>query len=246
MELLKGDIINNAYSELRISGLTVNPRPEDNRLALRKLEALAHEYIARNIDVGYFFENDPDTGSPSGVLPQYSNAFSICLAERLITDFGKGMSPDPILMKSYSSATSFLSSNTVFITPTTPSSRMPRGSGNTRTWPIYSNFSRHTELAPNSAKTEEIWIGDINDYEEDYQPVLKAGEDIDSYTIDADDGLDIVSDSLFSPIISYRIKAISNQATDTSRAYQRVKIVSTTTDGRVMTRYINFTILETN
>jgi len=243
MELLKSDLINNAFSELRISGYTVNPNPADNKLALRKLEALAHEYISRNIDVGYFFENDPDTSSPSGVLPQYENAFSICLAERLITDFGKGMSPDPILMKSYSAATSFLSSSTAHINPTTPSSRMPIGSGNRRVHPIHYNYNRQTKLAPNSAETIDMWVGDINDYEENYQSVLKDVDDIESYTIEADSGLTIVSDSLDSPIIYYRIKAIGS-ASESNRAYQRVKIVATTNTDKVMTRYINFNVRE--
>jgi len=246
MELLKGDIINNAYSELRISGLTVDPTSEDNKLALRKLESLAHEYQARNIDIGYNFENDPDTGSFSGVLPQYENSFSVCLAERLLTDFGKGMTPDPILMKSYSAAASYLMSNTAHINPTTPSSIFPRGSSSTRGWPIYSKYNHKIELAPNSAKTIDMWIDDINDYEEDYQPILKSGEDIGTYTIEVDDGIKIISDSLESPIIKYRIEALNNQTTNTSRAYQRVKIVVTTTDARRITRYINFNVMENN
>ena len=242
MELLKSDIINYAYSELRISGLTINPGPEDTALALRKLELLAHEYIARNIDIGYFFENVPDTGSPSGILPQYANSFAVCLAERLVTDFGKGMTPDPILMRAYSAATSFLASNTAHINPATPSSRMPRGSGNTRRFPISSNFNRPVELAPNNATTINMWINEINDYEENFQSSLRDVDDIDSYTIEADSGLTIISDSLNSPIISYRVKATG---TDTaSSAFQRVKIIATTNTDKVVIRYINFNILE--
>ena len=78
-------------------------------------------------------------------------------------------SPDPILIKSYSAATSFLSSSTAHINPTTPSSRMPIGSGNRRVHPIHYNYNRHTELAPNSAETIDMWVNDINDYEENYQ-----------------------------------------------------------------------------
>lgn len=246
MELLKGDIINAAFSELRISGLTVNAAPEDNKLALRKLEALAHEYMARNINLNYFFEDEPDAGSPSGILPQYENAFSICLAERMLTDFGKGMQPDPTLMKSYSAAIGFLTTITTTINEVLPSSRMPRGSGSYRGFARYTHFNRHREQAPNSAATETMYIGDITDFEENFQNILSTGEDISSYTITSDDGLNIVSDSLESPLVKFRIEALSQQTTTTgtNRTYQRIKIVVDTSDGNRRTRFVNFNVLE--
>lgn len=245
MELLKGDIANDAFSELRISGLTVNPTPEDNRLAIRKLEALAAEYVARNINLNYNFEEFPDPGSPSGIPLHLSNAVSICLAERMLTDFGKGMQPDPTLMKSYSAAVSYLSSVTASINKALPPARFPRGSGNNRGWSRHVNFNRTVQQAPNSANTNQMWIGDVNDFKEDYSSVLSTAEGIATYTIISDSGLEIVSDSLSTPIVSYRIEAKGNTYLDyTTRNYQRVTIQIETTEGRKLTRYINFDVQE--
>ncbi len=245
MENLKADIINNAYSELRISGLTVSATPGDNILALRKLESLAHELQARNIRVGYNFEDIPDPGSPSGILPQYQYSISIILAVRLLSDFGKGVQPDPTLMQSYSIAASFIGANTVRIKEVAPSSRMPIGSGSRRRWAGYSNFYPQVAQAPNSAKTLEMWVGDISpELVEDFQDILETGEDVVSYTITADSGLSLASDTLETPVIKYRVEALGNPVgSDSNRIYQRVVIKVETTTGTKQTRYINFNVM---
>lgn len=241
----KGDVTKYAFSELQISGITVNPTADDNTLALVRMEQLAHEYLKRNIDIGYKFEESPSSLSASGVAPEYVNGFSVCVAQRLLSDFGKGMQPDPTLVNTYRAAVSYLSSATAHVNPALPGSRFPRGSGNTRGWSYYSHFNRTVEQAPNEGATIHMFVGDIEDFTEDFQSYLNVGEDVASYTIEADNGLNIVSDSLTTPVVSYRIEAIGNyQDQNTTRLYQRVTIVATTSTGRKTTRYANFDIQE--
>jgi hypothetical protein len=68
MSHTKVDLISGAYSKLRISGLTVQPTPEDLELALTRLEnTMAEIEGARNICLGYNFEDQPDPNSVSNI-----------------------------------------------------------------------------------------------------------------------------------------------------------------------------------
>jgi len=238
----KVDIINRAYSLMRISGLTVQPTPEDYDLALYKLEDMAEEYYARNICVNYNFEDEPDTGSLTNMHRKFWHSFSACLARRLITDFGK--IPSPTLIAESDAAFSFLSSVTAQVDQTQYPSRQPRGSGSMR----YNRWNRYFQpaaTAPNECKTHTMYIDDINDFVEHYDAYLNDGETISSYVLTVDDGLEVVSESLSSPDVNYRIKA-AGTSSGGSIALLQAKIVVTTSDSRVNTRLINFELLQSD
>ena len=93
---LKGDIINGAYSKLRISGITLQPSSKDNALALTILESMASEFYKRNLCTGYNFEDEPDPGSLNGMDKAYWDAYKWMLALRLLPDFGKQATPSLI------------------------------------------------------------------------------------------------------------------------------------------------------
>jgi hypothetical protein len=59
----KGDIVNDAYEEMRISGLTTQPGPEDVRFAVRKLEGMAGMWFKKNTLLTSRILN-LDTGKP--------------------------------------------------------------------------------------------------------------------------------------------------------------------------------------
>jgi hypothetical protein len=88
MSNTKGDLINGAYSKARISGLTKQPTPEDNDLALVVLEDMMEEFFGLNIDVKYFFEDEPDSNTLHNVERKYWNGLKALLADRLLADFG--------------------------------------------------------------------------------------------------------------------------------------------------------------
>lgn len=232
---LKGDIINGAYSQMRISGMTIIPGPDDMATALRRLENMANEFFARNIDAGYYFEEDPDVNSPCGLDKKFWYSFECILATRLVSDFGKGAQDkaDPILFKNAAAQMSFLYAATANPRQIQYPGRQSMGAGNSR----LSRFSRfYTPIseAPNTAETNRMIIGDIDDFVEHFNSYLISPEVISSYTIEADEGLTIISDSLTSPDIFYRIEAVGGSGV------LHVKIVAITDDARVETRIINF------
>ena len=235
---LKIDIINGAYSQLRISGITVDPGPDDLVLALRRLEGLANELQGRNVCTGYYFEEEPDVNAPCGLDKKYWYAFECVLAIRLLSDFGKGMQPDQVLFKNASAQMSFLYASTANPIQTQYPSRQSMGAGNAR-WGR--KFFSPVEMAPNTCQTNRMTIGDIDNFIENFASYLIDPEEIASYTIEADTGLTIVSDSDTSPDIFYQIQADGGTSSD---GLLRVKIVMTTDGGRVTTRVINFELTE--
>ena len=234
----KGDIVNRAFSTLRISGITVDPTPEDLELALMKLENMAAEFSGRNINTGYTFEDDPDPNTPHNMNRKFWSSFDNCLAVRLMPDYGKGMQPDITLLRLASASFSFLSSATAVVKQIQYPSRMPMGSGSS----ISLKFFEKQAEAPNTSLTRTMYIDDINTFVEHFDSYLNTGEDVSAYTIEASVGLTITSDSLTTPDITYTIRADGNSDGSASGLLQ-VKIVATTSDGRVETRIINFRLL---
>ena len=90
----KIEIINGAYSRMRISGLTAQPTPEDIVKALNRLEDMAEEFDGRNICTGYNFEDDPDVNSLHNMERKFWGPYKAILATRLLADFGKAASPE--------------------------------------------------------------------------------------------------------------------------------------------------------
>ena len=241
-EITKVDIINGAYSQMRISGLTVQPTPEDLTLALDRLEDMAEEFEARNICVNYNFEDTPDTASLTNIKRKHKTSFESCLAIRLV-DFGKPI-PDS-LMRLATSGFSFLSSNTAQVRETQYPSRQPRGSGNSLRYNRWNRYYKEDAEAPLGSTTHTMYVNDVDDFVEHFDAYLNDGETISSYTIEADDGLTINSDSNATPDINFQILASGNAGTS-SDGFLQVKIVVTTSDSRVENRFINFTLLDSD
>ena len=237
----KVDRINGAYGQLRISGLTVNPTPEDLEIALDRLETMMAEFEGRNIGVGYNFEDQPDLNSLTHVRREFWQMIDTNLAIRLVPDFNKEVSP--VLFNQASQSLSNASARVAasLVREVNYPWRQPRGSGNTLRRNRWQKFYRSGEEAPTSSDTNVIYLGDTNDYIENYTAYLDSGETIDSYTITADPGLTIVSDSSTDNEISYRVKAES--ATETG-GFQQIKIIVVTSTGRQQTRLINFSLID--
>lgn len=235
---LKIDRINGAYSQLRISGLTVQPTPEDLELALDRLESMMAELEGRNIGVGYNFEEQPDPNSPSNVSREFYQMIDTNLAIRMIPDFNKPV-PQTLMLQatqSLSNASGRVAAN--LVQEVRYPSRQPRGSGNTLRYNRWNRFYREGANAPTESATNQMFIGDINDYVESWESYLADGEAISSYVIDADKGFDLVSDSQVGDSqINYRIEALDTVGTG---SFQQVKITVTTDGGRKNTRIISF------
>jgi len=240
----KGDIINRAFSALRISGITADPSPDDLELALTKLENMAAEFAGRNILTNYTFEDEPDPNAPHNMDRKFWHSYDVNLAVRLMPDYGKGQKPDVALIRQASAGISFLSSATALIKAVQYPNRMPIGSGSSigQRWGAF--FTKQNE-APISYLTKTMYIGDITDFVEHFSSYLLDGEDISVYTIEANTGVTITADALDSPDINYTIQADGN-SDGSGISLLNVKIVATTSDGRIETRIINFKILSSD
>lgn len=239
----KVDIINSAYSLMRISGLTVDPSASDLTLALGRLEDMAHEFLARNIDVNYNFETSPTTGALHNMERKYRFPFAANLAARLLADFGK--EPSPALMMQVQATFSFLSSDTARFRQADYPTRMPRGEANARRSLWWSRFNIPESQTPLEATTNIMYIDDINNFEESFAAYLDSGETIASYTITAETGLTISTSANATPLITYTIQA-DGLSSEGNVGLLKVKIVATTSAGRIETRIINFQLLKSS
>lgn len=236
---LKGDIVNTAYMKLRISGITVDPTPEDLEIALDRLEAEAQQLYDKNICIGYNFEDTIDANSLSGLNVGDADAISSMLAFWLSSYFGKQITP--VLASEKSGAVSHLFRKAKVQEVQYPT-RQPRGSGNHKRGNRFTRYYNQAAQVPPSCDTKHMTIGDIDDFTEDFSTYLRANaEDIASYTIEASAGVDILSDSLVTPYVNYRVEAVGRSEFVNGQVSE-VKIVATTTTGRVETRIINIVL----
>ena len=235
----KIDRVNDAYSQMRISGLTVTPSGSDVGVALDRLETMMSELEEnRNLCLNYNFEEVPDANTFTGVRKSHRHMMATNLAVRLIPDFNKQVPQILIAQASQALTGSFGKSFADNMREIEPPRRMSIGSGNRRNGNWYRRYNNPEPLPPNDCATNQIAIDDINDYQESFLAYLE-GETIASFVITADNGLTIISSSNDDPFISYRISAQENT---TNGVWQQVKIVITTSSGRIETRFISFEI----
>jgi hypothetical protein len=239
---LKGDILIGAYAQMRVSGLTVAPSPSELDIGLTRLENMMAELAEiRNICIGYNFEDNPNPNSLHNCTRGMLHFMETNTAVRLLPDYG--LDANPVLLgqaaQSMSGASAY-SARKITRQVDYPS-RQPRGGGNMLRANNWRRFYLPIEQAPADCDTHVLNVGDIDDFTEHFDSYLASGEEVASYTIEETSGLSVVSDSLTSPDVSYRIEALGATLGDFNSA-QRVKLVATTDAGRVETRYIYFRI----
>lgn len=241
---LKSDIINDGYSQLRISGITVDPGKEDNVLALDRLENLMAEMKDRDICLNWNTEDSPDLNTSSGIKRSQRFAVACILATRLVPDFGKGKEPDPILFKNASAQSSFLYSSTAKTRQMQYPRRQAVGGGNSLRSYRYRRYYREPSRVPNTCESMQMVIGNIDNFVEHFNSWLIHPELIDTYTIESDTGLTIVSDakSTSAKDINYQVSAVGNNTTKTD-SFLQIKIIVTSTTGRKETRLIDFELI---
>jgi len=238
----KGEHINDAYSKLRINGLTVNPSASDNDLALVRLEDFIAECEGRNICLNFNFEEEPDPSTRSGVDKQFNEMVSSNLAVRLAPDFGKGVKIDPLLVSQANYSLSNAQARTATVNKSRYSRNAPVGSGNYIGQ--YENFYTIANPAPISCKTEALEVEITRDYSESFVDFLNpdTAEEISSFTIQASGGLTLVSSA-----INADLNGIDYTVTATDSGWQRVIIQIVTTDStpsKAEERVINFNVTD--
>lgn len=236
----KIDIINDAYSQLRISGLTSNPGANELELALSRLEDLAAEWESQNVIVGYNFEQEPDPNSDAGIQPAFKLAFSRGLAVALITDFNKQV-PQSLVTSARGSFSSLIAASSMArLQEYSYPDRMTIGSGN-RNYSRWARFFRQRQI-PNTTQSNQIFIGDITDFIFNFDSTLKDDEYIESYDLQIDSGLSLISSSLDDDenSINYRVEAQSSNKYNQSLS--QVTAIINTNESRVLTSRMFFTL----
>jgi hypothetical protein len=92
MAITKGDIVRQAYINLRISGLTSSATPEDTELGLQTLESMMLSWTNKGLNLGYAKSSDltdPDPQDDSGLSDATYEAAYVNLACKLAPAFGK-------------------------------------------------------------------------------------------------------------------------------------------------------------
>ena len=182
----KAEIINGAFRQIRISGLTVNPRPTHTAEAVVDLDRMMAFFLqAKNLHVNYNFEENPDLNSETNVARAHEDAIIKQLAVRLIPVFNKDV-PPTLLTLAASAMEGSLSINSRYtLNQVQNPSRMPRGSGNTIRTPSWERYTVKEALAPNTGNTQYITNGETLTFEEDFSAWLGSNT-ISSYTFDRD------------------------------------------------------------
>jgi len=238
----KIQIVNGAYSQLRISGLTVIPSPSDISLALSRLEDMMAElYSVWGLNINYNFEDTPNPNSQTNVARNFNQMMFTNLATRLVPDFGKEL-PQTLAgqaSQSISNAIGIVAQENM--RQIQPPRRMPRGSGNTFRGVFWNRYSTPEVLAPVSPATNTILQGETLNYYEDFSAFLGSAT-ISSFTIDADPLLTIDTSANATPRITYTITA-PVQNTNVYGPFQQVMITITDSLNRTEIRLINFNVL---
>jgi hypothetical protein len=236
MNNLKSDIINGAFSLLRISGITSKPSAEDLALALGRLEGMARELYKKNIYTSYNFEDEPDLNSVSGVSLDLFFAFETLLAVRLMSDFGKGKELDQALINNANQQMAYMINLSVQsnVYPVNFPNTHPVGGGNYQGF-RYRKYFSDTLTYPSINTSKKIYPNDVNFFVEYFNSYLKNEETLVDYEILADPNLTVLESSLNLDSVSYKLKADAS-------AYSNITIKVETSLGRKVTRLIEFMV----
>jgi len=237
----KADIINAAFEDIRISGITVSQGPSGNVIALNRLEEMMAQYLeGQNIDVNYNFEETPDINSPTGVTIAHNTMMVANLATRVVTAYGKSIPQELYLrarggLNSSASITARNRTNQI-----QPSSRMPRGSGNTLREPTWVRYNHPVSLPPTVPGVENILSGETQNFTSDFSAWL-GDNTIATATLVADPRITIDSSSTSGGTVSYTVTATENASYG---PWQYVQITVTDSAGRVNIRLISFEVID--
>ena len=226
----KIDIINKAYSRLRISGITVIPSSEDVETALDRLESMAEGWQSK-YNTDYYFEDSPQASTPHNIPRRHWAAYETALAMELIPDFGKEIPAQ--LMRLSNAAFSRLAAEYTRIKRVDAPSRQPVAS-NVSTNVYYVDTD---SASPNAYKA---YTGEIKIFYEDFSSYLGYGETVSSYTIEETNNITISGDSLTGAVITYTVTF------DNASELEEVVITITTSAGQKEIHKKQFVISDAN
>lgn len=243
--LTKNEVINRAYSQLRISGLTVDPQPSEIELALDRFESMMAEYDGRNICLDYIFEETPALDSSTGVDIQFNQMMETNLAVRLIPDFGKQISQDnslALLGKQATQSLSNASARSAIVNRTNYPDRQALGSGNTFRWSRWRRYYKNKADAPISCDTVTMPLNTVKTVIESWVNQLATDEKITAASINYTAGLTQTSLSFTDNSVTFTVLGNLCEA-----QYATISVVTNlTTPNNFDVRTVDFNIIDNN
>ena len=213
--MLKAEAINQAYAEIRISGLTTQEVPEEMELALRELDQVMWQWQAMGRDVNYNFPAPTpgqelvvsDPTDLFGVFPWAIQGVVCTLAKNLVSYFGKEI--PPALAGKARFGVNVIKQRTFKAPPIPYPNRMPIGSGNNQQWaglsPRFYNPT-YTGRAPVDVVVQD----QVADFYFDFSNDLPDPQALVSYTIEllpaTGSAISLVSSSQDGNVVNYRVQ----------------------------------------
>lgn len=150
MSYTKRQIITEAFAEIGLGPYQYDRRPEDDQTALRRLNALAAEWSAAGVDLGFPSNNTPgtdDLDADSQVPPHLVRGLICALAVDLCPGYGKA--PNPATVRAAATAKDLALSQSVEV-PSAVMDRqsVPAGAGHKYTNQIALPETAQTEKKP--------------------------------------------------------------------------------------------------
>lgn len=239
--ITKNDIALAAFNELRISGLTTTPSPEEITSAITRLDNMVLGWQSKGLCLSYvrsegFGSIDPNQGSGLNDVNAY--AVILNLAKTLAPSYGKSLHLNTIA-EARSSYLGLFSPN---IEQRETDPYQPTGSGRSFGYGYDDRFRFQGQEtnAPENCDTIDIKVGEIDFYPVDFNLYLSKveGDTIDSYVVDDGQGVSILSDAVADGVITL-------QAEGLTVGYAPIKVTVTTSSGRVNPETISFNVVAT-
>lgn len=205
----KGEIVNYAYSLLKINGLTTDPNPRMITLAVQTMDIMVSSWKNKGLCLGYSSSagfGDVQPSQDTGLSDSDNYAVALKLAASLATHFGKAL-PQSLLGEAKAAFDGLFS-------PEAPlrqnSPFIPRGVGNTNDYYRPRYFSVGS-IEDSDCSVQDIKLDVIDNYISSWDDTLDETTTISSFTITASDGLE-VSDSAIQGNdreVFYKIKGVT-------------------------------------
>lgn len=226
---LKGDLITDALSKMKISGITAPPDAEDNQLMLQRLEALLYELQERGIDLDYNFTIDPDPADFHGMQYYAFNPISSILAFRSVQDFG--LQAPPTLVTQARAGNDIVSARAGRdkLRQVAYPSRQPRGSGNTQRYIRWRTFYPEPFRPPLQPPAIRMRVGETLNFERSFAERLGKNETITNIAVNASEGLTYTQVSLTDTRVNYRLTGLERS----DNRIETVEFTVTTSDSQV-------------
>lgn len=210
--ITKGDIVNGAFEEARISGLTFNPSAAEVSSAITTLDNMMLSWSNNGICLSYnrsegYLNVDPSQDSGLSDTSIYAVVLNLC--KTLLARYGK----QPAMTTLAEAKLAYDNLFDIELPSRESMPYVPQGTGEAYGYYNYSStyYNRYfseQENAPVNCKTIDIKVGEINGYNIDFTSVIPEGNTISSFTVTDGQGINVLESSELDGIVTLKCEGI--------------------------------------